>query len=147
MFKSRIFLILYTLVVNIAAVFIAFKKKDFLKNYNETMLLVLEALLLFIFIAVFYHVSGHSNTLLNDLKKISKKDAILIIIIPLFFTLTSIVGNQILKHNDISYLTILDTIFDIVLTFLIAYLFFKEKVTTKKVIGILLVLSGIFLVH
>ena len=72
MFKNRIFLILYTLVVNIAAIFIAFKKKDFLKKYNETMLLVLEAFLLFIFIAVFYHVSGHSNTLLNDLKKISK---------------------------------------------------------------------------
>ena len=69
MFKSRIFIIFYTLFVNIIAVFIAFKKKDFLKNYNETMLLVLEAVLLFIFITVFYHVSGHSNTLLNDLKK------------------------------------------------------------------------------
>ena len=147
MFKNSVFLILYTLVVNIAAIFIAFKKKDFLKNYNETMLLVLEAFLLFIFIAVFYHVSGHSNTLLNDLKKISKKDAILIVFIPIFFTLTSVIGTQILKHNDISYLTILDTVFDIVLTFLIAYLFFKEKVTTKKIIGILLVLSGILLVH
>ena len=147
MFKNRIFLILYTLVVNIAAIFIAFKKKIFLKKYNETMLLVIESFLLFIFIVVFYRTSGHSNTLLNDLKKISKKDAILIVFIPIFFTLTSLVGTQILKHNDISYLTILDTVFDIVLTFLIAYLFFKEKVTTKKIIGILLVLSGILLVH
>ena len=73
--------------------------------------------------------------------------SILIVFIPIFFTLTSLVGTQILKHNDISYLTILDTVFDIVLTFLIAYLFFKEKVTTKKIIGILLVLSGILLVH
>ena len=44
------------------------------------------------------------------------------IAIPLFITFSTIIGAKILKANDISYLTILDTALDVILTFTIAYL-------------------------
>ena len=54
------------------------------------------------------------------------------IAIPLFITFSTIIGAKILKANDISYLTILDTALDVILTFVIAYLFYDEKITLKR---------------
>ncbi len=147
MFDNKIFIISYFIFIGAIAVFIGFQKQHFLKKYDETLVLIIEALFILLFLSIFYVISGESKDLRQQLSKISRKDMLVMIAIPLFFTFTTIIGAKILKANDISYLTILDTVLDVVLTFTIAYLFYEEKITLKKIAGILLVLGGIMIMH
>lgn len=147
MFDNKIFIISYFIFIGAIAVFIGFQKQHFLKKYDETLVLIIEAVFILVFLSIFYIISGESKDFKQQLSKISRKDMLVMIAIPLFFTFTTIIGAKILKANDISYLTILDTVLDVVLTFTIAYLFYEEKITLKKIAGILLVLGGIMIMH
>ena len=69
------------------------------------------------------------------------------ILIPLYFTVTSVIGAKILKQHDITYLTMLDTALDLILTAILGYLVFEETMNINKIIGIIFVFSGIFLMH
>ena len=147
MFENKLFIISYFIFIGAIAVFIGFQKQHFLKKYDETLVLIIEALFILVFLSIFYIISGESKDFSQQLSKISRKDMLVMIAIPLFLTFTTIIGAKILKVNDISYLTILDTVLDVILTFTIAYLFYEEKITFKKIMGILLVLGGIMIMH
>jgi len=62
----------------------------------------------------------------------------------------SVVGNflyyYIMKNNDVSYLAYIIPL-TIVFTLLSAMLFLKEQLTMDKIIGIILILSGIYIVY
>jgi len=147
MFDNKIFIISYFIFIGVIAVFIGYQKQHFLKKYDETLVLIIEALFILLFLSIFYIISGESKDFRQQLSKISRRDMLVMITIPLFLTFTTVIGAKILKANDISYLTILDTVLDVVLTFTIAYLFYEEKITLKKIAGILLVLGGIMIMH
>lgn len=147
MFDNKLFIITYFIFIGMIAVFVGFQKQHFLKKYDETLVLIIESLFIFVFLSIFYIISGEVKDFRRQFSKISKRDMLVMIAIPLFFTFTTIIGAKILKANDISYLTILDTVVDVILTFMIAYLFYEEKITVKKIVGILLVLGGIMIMH
>jgi uncharacterized membrane protein len=147
MFDNKLFIITYFIFIGMIAVFVGFQKQHFLKKYDETLVLIIESLFIFVFLSIFYIISGEVKDFSRQLTKISKKDMLVMIAIPLFFTFTTIIGAKILKANDISYLTILDTVIDVILTFMIAYLFYEEKLSLKKILSIGLVLGGITIMH
>ena len=147
MFDNKFFIISYFIFIGVVAVFIGFQKQHFLKKYDETLVLIIESLFILLFLSIFYFISGDSKDFSQQVSRISRKDSLIMIAVPLFITFTTIIGAKILKANDISYLTILDTTLDVVLTFTIAYLFYDEKITIKKIMGILLVLGGIMIMH
>ena len=147
MFDNKLFIISYFIFIGVVAVFIGFQKQHFLKKYDETLVLIIESLFILLFLSIFYFISGDSKDFSQQVSIISRKDSLIMIAVPLFITFTTIIGAKILKANDISYLTILDTTLDVILTFIIAYLFYDEKITIKKIMGILLVLGGIMIMH
>lgn len=147
MFDNKLFIITYFIFIGMIAVFVGFQKQHFLKKYDEPLVLIIESLFIFVFLSIFYIISGEVKDFSRQLSKISKKDMLVMIAIPLFFTFTTIIGAKILKANDISYLTILDTVIDVILTFMIAYLFYEEKLSLKKILSIGLVLGGITIMH
>lgn len=147
MFDNKTFIIIYSILIGIVFVFITFKRKMFYKMYNESAIVLLESIIISLFLSIIYFNSHSINNFINNLSKISKKDWILLLLIAATVSFSTIVGTKLLKANDISYLTTLDTVLDVVLTFIISYLFYKEKITVKKMIGILFVLLGIFFVH
>lgn len=147
MFDNKTFIIIYSILIGIVFVFITFKRQMFYKVYNESAIVLLESIIISLFLSIIYFNSHSINDFINNLSKISKKDWILLLLIAATVSFSTIVGTKLLKANDISYLTTLDTVLDVVLTFIISYLFYKEKITVKKMIGILFVLLGIFFVH
>ena len=64
-----------------------------------------------------------------------------------FFSATMILGGKILKHNDISYLVIMDMGIDLLASVSIAYLFYNEKLTLEKMIGLVCVLIGVIIIN
>jgi uncharacterized membrane protein len=147
MYTNKLFIILYSILISFGAVLISFKKKTFLTDYDESIVLLIESLLISIFLSIYVFLFKKNKNILNELAKISYNDWFYMILFPFLMTFAGIIGAKIMKVNDITYLTILDTSLDIILTALLGYYIFNEKLNLKKVIGLILVLIGIILLH
>ena len=147
MYTNKLFIILYSILISFGAVLISFKKKTFLIDYDESIVLLIESLLISIFLSIYVFLLKKNKNILNELAKISYNDWFYMLLFPFLMTFAGIIGAKIMKVNDITYLTILDTSLDIILTALLGYYIFNEKLNLKKVIGLILVLIGIILLH
>ena len=147
MYSNKLFIILYSILISFGAVLISFKKKTFLIDYDESIVLLIESLLISIFLSIYVFLFKKNKNILNELAKISYNDWFYMLLFPFLMTFAGIIGAKIMKVNDITYLTILDTSLDIILTALLGYYIFNEKLNLKKVIGLILVLIGIILLH
>ena len=58
-----------------------------------------------------------------------------------------IVGTQLLLHNDMSYLGIMDTAVGVLITVAVAMIFLGEKLTINKILGLLMILAGAYVVN
>ena len=91
------------------------------------------------------------NTTLVDLKdsfnKLTVFDFIMCIIVSMLIAFSVIIGRSLLLNNDISTLTLIHTIINIILSVLLGYLIYNEKITLNKTIGIILVIIGSFFIH
>ena len=61
MFDNKIFIISYFIFIGAIAVFIGFEKQHFLKKYDESLVLIIEALFILVFLSIFYVISGESK--------------------------------------------------------------------------------------
>ena len=90
---------------------------------------------------------GNTKNIVTNAKKFTLKDWGIITGTALFLSFTLLFGGKILENNDISYLTLLDTGVDVLASISIAYLFFNEELSVKKIIGLILILTGVFIIH
>jgi uncharacterized membrane protein len=147
MYDNKLFVIVYSIFIGIISIFTSFQKKAFLKKYDDSIVLLIESLFIFIFLSIYAFFFQKKINFVKEVSKISIKDMIIMILIPLYFTVTSVIGAKILKQHDITYLTMLDTALDLILTAILGYLVFEETMNINKIIGIIFVFSGIFLMH
>lgn len=79
--------------------------------------------------------------------RLDKYDVIYI----LLGSFTSIIGARLLisliKKKDITYLMVHLQPIVIAITFIVGYIFFKEKITLNKIMGILFILTGLIFIN
>lgn len=79
--------------------------------------------------------------------KLDRYDVIYI----LLGSFTSIIGARLLisliKKKDITYLIVHLQPIVIALTFIVGYVFFKEKITLNKIMGVLFILTGLIFIN
>jgi len=84
---------------------------------------------------------------MNCWAKLDRYDIIYI----LLGSFTSIIGARLLisliKKKDITYLMVHLQPVVIALTFIVGYVFFKEKITLNKIMGILFILTGLIFIN
>jgi drug/metabolite transporter (DMT)-like permease len=90
---------------------------------------------------------GNTKNIFKNIKNFNKIDWLITFGTSLFLAAASIFAGKILQHNDVSYLTILDTGVDLLASFIIAYMFFNETINFKKLCGLILVLAGVIISH
>ena len=100
-----------------------------------------------IFILFFLFMFGNTKNIVKNTQKFTLKDWGIITGTALVLSSTLILGGKILENNDISYLTLLDTGIDVFASILVAYLFYNEELTAKKIIGLILIMTGVFIIH
>ncbi|MDA9298756.1 EamA family transporter [Crocinitomicaceae bacterium] len=147
MYTNKKFIITFSLVASLASVFITFGRKQMFKKYDVETVYFIDLILSTIFVLFFLFVFGNTKNIVSNTKKFTMKDWGIISGTALALSSTVILGGKILENNDISYLTLLDTGVDVLASVLVAYLFYNEELTLKKIIGLVLILAGVFIIH
>ena len=147
MYKNRTFIILLSLAASLVGVFITFGRKTMFKKYDVETVYFIDLILSSVFVLLFLFMFGNTKNIVTNAKKFTLKDWGIITGTALFLSFTLLFGGKILESNDISYLTLLDTGVDVLASIPIAYLFFNEELSVKKIIGLILILTGVFIIH
>ena len=147
MYKNRTFIILFSLVASLVGVFITFGRKTMFKKYDVETVYFIDLILSTVFILLFLFMFGNTKNIVKNAKKFTLKDWGIITSTALFLSFTLLFGGKILENNDISYLTLLDTAIDVLASLSVAYLFYNEELTVKKIIGLILIMTGVFIIH
>ena len=136
-----------SIVLAFVGTFIGISRKYHLVKIGVTALTLLDIIITnsILLTYIFY------NTTLVDLKdsfnKLTVYDFIMCVIVSMLIAFSVIIGRSLLLNNDISTLTLIHTIINIILSVLLGYLFYNEKITLNKTIGIILVIIGSFFIH
>jgi drug/metabolite transporter (DMT)-like permease len=147
MYKQIWFIIAFYVFSALAGVFITFGRKHMFKRHDVETVYFVDLFLTGILFLIFMYKFGNTKNIVKNIKNFDNKDWFIISGTSLFLAAASIFGGKILKNNDISYLTILDTGVDLLASFFIAYMFFNETINFKKMGGLILVLAGIIISH
>ncbi len=147
MYKNRTFIILFSLAASLVGVFITFGRKTMFKKYDVETVYFIDLILSTVFILLFLFMFGNTKNIVKNAKKFTLKDWGVITSTALFLSFTLLFGGKILENNDISYLTLLDTAIDVLASLSVAYLFYNEELTVKKIIGLILIMTGVFIIH
>lgn len=123
-----------------------FLKKSLTKEVNTDEYLFVMCHI--IFIATYIYISskyilGKSNIRKNIFKKLDKKTIILFIFCGVNAIIASALFVYLLKSGDVSHIVPHTSSLLIICTLLIGCLFYNEKMNTKKIIGIVLILAGL----
>jgi drug/metabolite transporter (DMT)-like permease len=147
MYNNKIFIILFSLVTSLIGVFITFGRKTMFKKYDVETIYFIDLILSTIFVLFFLFMFGNTKNISKNTQKFTLKDWGIITGTALVLSSTLILGGKILENNNISYLTLLDTGIDVFASILVAYLFYNEELTAKKIIGLILIMTGVFIIH
>jgi drug/metabolite transporter (DMT)-like permease len=147
MYKNRTFIILFSLATSLVGVFITFGRKTMFKKYDVETVYFIDLILSTVFILLFLFMFGNTKNIVKNAKKFTLKDWGVITSTALFLSFTLLFGGKILENNDISYLTLLDTAIDVLASLSVAYLFYNEELTVKKIFGLILIMTGVFIIH
>ena len=145
----------FKLIVYLMIIIICFSLNPFLKkkilnkqvlNTDEYFMInhfIITGLLLVYFIILI----KQKKCSMNCWAKLDRYDIIYI----LLGSFTSIIGARLLisliKKKDITYLIVHLQPVVIALTFIVGYIFFKEKITLNKIMGILFILTGLIFIN
>jgi drug/metabolite transporter (DMT)-like permease len=144
MYKQTWFIVAFSIFTALMGVFITFGRKYMFKKHDVETVYFVDLFLSGILFLTFMYKFGNTKNIYKNIKKFDRNDYLIITATSVFLAGASIFGGKILKHNDISYLTLLDTAIDILASFAIAYAFYGEKLDAKKLGGLILILGGVF---
>lgn len=147
MFKNKFFVIGFTIFASITSIFIKFTNKELFEIYPKELIILINLLLSLCILSIFIIFSRKMNNISTALSKITLYDSLRIVGVSSLMFLLFYTTLTLIQHHDISYLTLIDTAFDVLMAVLIAYLFYNENLNIKKIIGIVAILGGVFLIH
>ena len=147
MYSNKNFIVAFSLVASLTSVFITFGRKQMFNKYDVETVYFIDLILSTFSVLFFLFTFGNTKNIVSNTKKFTMKDWGIITGTALALSSTVILGGKILENNDISYLTLLDTGVDVLASVLVAYLFYNEELTLKKIMGVVLILTGVFIIH
>jgi len=147
MYKDVRVIIIFSILSSLAGVFVSFGRQRLFKKYSVETVYLVDLFLTGILVMVAIYLFGNTKNIIPNIQNFNTEDWAIMAGTSLFFAATLLYGGKILQHNNISYLTILDTGVDLLAGVLVAYMFFNEKIRKKKIFGMLLVAAGIIVLH
>lgn len=141
---------IYLLIIILCWSLNPFFKKKVLNNStinSDEYFAINHTFITIIIIVYFYYLVNNKKCDANCFKKLNINDYIYIIL----GSITSIIGARLLlsliQYKEISYLVSSIQPLVISLTLMIGYLFFNESISIIKIIGVLLIISGLICIN
>jgi len=135
------------IVTSLFGAFITMAQKIFLQKYDIYTITYIDTILTCIFLSMYAIYRRGFYTIHKNITRIPKRDLFAFVAISMGIAGLVIIGRHLLKHNDMSYLGIMDTGIDVFITVAVAILFLEEKVTASKIIGLGVILLGAYIVN
>ena len=141
----------YTAIVliisSIIGAFVTMGHKTFLKKYDIYTITYIDTILTCIFLSAYAIYHRGLGNIYKHYTTISVKDRWLFVIFSIAISGLIVMGRHLLKYNDMSYLGIMNTSIDVMVTVAVGGLFLKEEITITKIVGLLVILLGTYIVN
>ena len=147
MFKRKANVIGFTILISVIGALIAASRKYYLQKVGVQAVTVIDAFLTGTIIITMVLAHKSTTEITKDMKKLTTIDWLICLATSFGIASSIIIGRNLLLHNDLAYLTIIDGGIDLIATAIIAYMFYNEAMTIKKIFGIILVLAGLAILH
>lgn len=147
MFTNKINVIGFTILISFLGAFIAASRKYYLQKVGVEAVTIIDVILTSLVVISLTLMSKPKNKILKDINQLTKVDWLICLFTSIAIGFSILIGRHMLLNNDLGYLTIIDGGMDLIITALISYLFYKEIINIQKIIGIILVLAGMFVLN
>ena len=140
-------MIILSIALAISGTFIVIARKYHLLKIGINALTLLDIFMTNSILLVYIYYNTNFKDIKDSFSKLTVYDFILCFMVSGLIAFSVIIGRSLLLNNDISSLTMIHTIIDILLSVLLGYLIYNEKITMNKSIGVILVIIGSFFIH
>jgi multidrug transporter EmrE-like cation transporter len=147
MFTEKTNIIGYSILLSILGVLITGSRKYYLTKIGVHSVTIIDTILTGVIISIMIISHASPGQIMGGIKKMSLRDWSICAMTSFGIAVSVLLGRNLLIHNDIAYLDILDGGVDVIITAIIAYFFYKEEMSWRKIGGIALVLMGMSLLH
>ena len=147
MFNGKFNVIGFSILLSLIGALVAASRKYYLTKIGVHAVTVIDSILTGTIIVLLVLTHMTPTRVFSDISKLSLKDWLICAVTSFAIAISILIGRNLLLHNDLAYLDIIDGGVDLVATAAIAYFFYKEKMTPQKIIGLILVLIGIAVLH
>lgn len=137
----------FIIIIAFLGALISTSHKYYLQKIGVEAVTIIDVIFTSIVVIFLTLMAKPKNKILKDINQLTKIDWIIFLITSIALGFSIIIGRQLLLHNDLGDLAVLDGGVDIILTTFVSYLFYKEIITIQKAIGIILVLAGMFVLN
>jgi drug/metabolite transporter (DMT)-like permease len=145
--KNNYFLIIVLIISASIGWFITITNKYYTKIISPLSILALETFLKFIFFYIIVFLRGKNKYIVKDFHNLNYIDYVYFIILAFISISISLIWIEFLKHHSLKKIQSLHFVIDILVT-LIAFTFImKEDFTLKKLIGLPLMITGVYLIN
>ena len=147
MFTGKANVIGFSIVLSILGVMITVSRKYYLTKIGVHTVTMIDTILTGVIILLMVILHANPGQILKGVKKMDYRDWFICLMTSFGIAISILLGRNLLIHNDLAYLDILDGGVDLIVTAFVAYFFYKEAMTTNKIIGLVLVLVGMAMLH
>ena len=147
MFTGKMNVIGFSILLSIVSVVITASRKYYLKKIGVHAVTLIDAVLTGTIVSLLVLLHKSPSDIIKHMSKLRPIDWVICIGTSLAIAVSIIVGRNLLMHNDLAYLDIIDGGVDLLVTALVSYFFWKEEMTLKKIGGVILVMMGLVVLH
>ena len=123
------------------------KNKYYTKMINPTSVLALDTFIGFLFFLIIYFITNKNKYIMSDINKLNYIDISYFVILALLSTFVSFIWIEFLKIHNLKKIRSYDYLIDILITVVAFTFIMKGEFTWKKIIGLPLMISGMYLIN
>lgn len=145
---SNTYFLIFVLVISASLGWLFdIKNKYYTKIINPTSVLALDTIIGFIFFILIYFITNKNKYIISDISKLNYKDISYFLILALISTFVSFIWIEFLRIHNLKKIRSFDYLIDIMVTVLAFTFIMKGDFTWKKIIGLPLMIIGMYLIN
>lgn len=121
-------------------------KKQLVNNFSIVEDMIMYNFIFFIF-PLIYYIFYEKNTMINIVNKLDINNSKIIFIYLGMITFEMIVSNNLIKNNDITILKNISRGLNVILTPIVGYFLFNNKISFNTIIGSFFIMIGIYIIN
>jgi len=145
---SNTYFLIFVLVISASLGWLFdIKNKHYTKIINPTSVLALDSMLGFIIFILIYFITNKNKHIISDISKLNYKDISYFLILAILSTLVSFIWIEFLRIHNLKKIRSFDYLIDIMVTVVAFTFMIKGEFTWKKIIGLPLMVIGLYLIN